>query len=345
MYSILVRVPELGLQLLLFLTDPSQFTRAWINSLKTRPSAGEVVIWSVGIVTFLHGLYVIVSRRLSQRIGERADPRLAFPPAGQEEDYGESPMEDPDNAAAESDEIMPPASSTEQSKPRLLLISVRQPVMQQAEYGTWIVVDRLPQFILQPWPKFYFVQSGSKGEDQPQLLMFTAGIFYVVVDNVVPDYLATRKAQILILILSALVAVICLHPMAALVGTTRPLAETIDFSFVVVSFSLAYSSIIGYLTSIFLMLFMPNMLLAMINFDRSCFSSCLGTFVVIVISACATLALTRALLLALQTFYAFSLGQLCLAIVGGLTLSSVVTPILSIPSVLLFLKFRQLIEL
>jgi hypothetical protein len=329
-YNILSRIPELGLQLLLFLTNPSQFAQDWLNSPKTRPSPGEVAAWSLGIFSTLYGLFRM-ARRLSS--GERA-------------------------ASDPGTDVTRVTDSTERSKPRLLKIGFTTPILRRRDDGTQVregesysfflrqgwegvgthnpgpLVQTGREFIFWPLPTFLFPELSIKGWEKPQLIIFRAGLVVVILDNLRADFIGSRKAQTVLTVLNGLVVGICLQPPAALLGARVSLPEAIDFAFVLFFFSIAVIAIVFY---------PMGSVIAILNRvfgvpDVSCLYIGVALVAVLVI-------LARAFLLAFLTFYAFSFVQLFFAVLGGIALSVIVTPVLAIPSVLLLVKLKELIEL
>jgi hypothetical protein len=305
-YTILSSIPHLGFQLLLFLIYPNEFTRNWINSPQTRSSPGEVVLWAVVLVSVLYGLYALA--------------------------FKSSPFERFHNGSGA--DATAQTSSREQSNPRLLQITIVQKWFAPSEDGTMRESSR--EISINPLPGFEFPEAGRKGFHQPQLLVLKAGIATVYVGDVVPSFLASRWAQSILIGLYSLVTVICLHPPAAFLGAATPFAEALEFTIILYSFSFVFIATISLLVNVLLnKVFRVDV--QRLNVRHSCLLRLVGDGFILG-------SLGRALFLAYQTLYALSFWQLGISLLGAFALSTIATPLVFVPLLLVLLKLKQLIE-
>lgn len=312
-YSVLSRLPRLGADCVLLFWDPKAFTERWVSSPRTRVSSKEAIAWTLGLIFILYGLYAIV--------------------------FHASPLDR--LVVGKSDEKRPqnPESATK-SKPRIVRISLkREYVTESVDGGTR---GYRKEYALSPLPSIEFPEAPSKGLNQPQLMVLTTGIVYVYVTDIVPGSFASKTAQTVLVLLYALITVLCLQPVASLLGTTVALRESFEFTIVLFSFFLMFIALLT-LALAFLLIDVLKMDLAAERtnpkmFKKMFIGSCL--WVVFIFGA-----LIRSLFLSYMVFYGFPFWKLGLALLGGVAVSSIVCPVIFIPSFYGFLKLRKIIEL
>ena len=130
--------------------------------------------------------------------------------------------------------------------------------------------------------------------------------------------------------------------MAHLLGATVSFWESFELTIVLFSFYLLFIALsILILVLLLSDLLKVNLAVGIANpktFKKMFIGGCLlETFI--------SGALIRSFLLSYKMFYGFLFWKLTIALVGGLAVSSIVCPIIFIPSLYGFLKLRKIIEL
>lgn len=309
-YSVLSRLPRLGADFVLLFWDPKGFTKRWINSPQTRVSSKEALAWTLGLIFILYGLYGLVFR---------ASPLDRFVVASDKEDTQNQ-------------------KSLTKSNPKIARITFSRKFISRSVDGA--TQRQGEDYALSPLPSIEFPES--KRIDQPQLMVLTTGIVYVYVTDMVPGVFGSKKAQTVLVFLYSLIAVICIHPVAHLLGASVAFRESFELTIVLFSFFLMFMALL----SLILVLLFSDLLKVNLTFEstnpkmfkKMFIGSCLwATFIFG--------ALIRSFLLSYKLLYGFSFWRLVCALLGGIAISSIVCPIIFIPSLYGFLKLRKIIEL
>jgi len=309
--SIVEALPKLVRNTVSFLWTPKEFTTRWMQLTQDRISGWAVLASCLAIVSLLYGIYAIVFKTTPLH--------RMFP--------------------------SPPHSNGEVAqqrvKPRFVAFGFKT---REVGLGTGGVVISETNFNLSPLPSFRFPEGAQKGIEEPQLLLFSAGIINVLVADVVPAGFASKTGQTLFAGLFALITTLCLFPAAFVLGSRTIMAEVFGFTLTAFSYSALWGATLvlaAVLLVVDILRIDPVKKIGAINSPRE-----IAVFFLVsaIWNALVFVPPCRSLYVAYRVVFGFNNLRMWAAMGLSFFLSAVVAPLVFIPALYIWLKGREVIE-
>ncbi len=191
-------------------------------------------------------------------------------------------------------------------------------------------------------PKVKLPEENPLNQDTPQYMVLLTGFLYVLFAGVRPSVIHSRAFTIGLTALFCFVAIACVQPIAALIGTDVTFAVSLGYTIVFGSYFMTLGMIVGIVSQILLF---TTLRVGDPDSDGPGAIGCLGFAVVWLGTMALSFLAIKAFFVGYQTLYGFGFWTLVGTGFGGLVISILLSPLFSIPMVWLLLKLRKPLDI